>query len=51
MDVDELRRVFPALPPELLARRRDGSAVDPGVRITLFQAPPSAPAEVIPWME
>jgi hypothetical protein len=51
MDVDELRGVFPALPPELLARRRDGSAVDPGVRITLVQPPPSAPAEVIPWID
>jgi hypothetical protein len=51
MDVDELRRVFPALPPELLARRRDGSAVDAGVRITHSQSPPSQPAEVIPWIE
>ncbi len=51
MDVDELRGVFPALPPELLARRRDGSAVDAGVRITHVQSPPSAPAEVIPWIE
>jgi hypothetical protein len=51
MDVDELRGVVPALPPELLARRRDGSAVDPGVRITFMQPPPSEPAEVIPWID
>ena len=51
MDVDQLGGVFPALPPELLARRLAGSAVDPATRITFVQAPPSQPAEVIPWIE
>jgi hypothetical protein len=51
MDVDELRGVFPVLPPELLARRRDGSTFDPAMRITITQGPPSQPAEVIPWIE
>jgi hypothetical protein len=51
MDMDELRGVFPALPPELLARRRDGSIVDPTVRVTLMHGPPSEPAEEIPWID
>ena len=51
MDVDELRGVFPALPPELVARPRDGATLDPAVRRTLAHGPPSQPAEVIPWME
>jgi hypothetical protein len=51
MDVDELQDVFPALPPELLARRRDGSSIDPAIRITYVQPPPSEPAEAIPWID
>jgi hypothetical protein len=51
MDVDELRGVFPELPPELLARRRDGSSVDPAIRITYVQPPPSEAAEAIPCIE
>ena len=51
MDVDQLQGVFPALPPELVARPRDGSVVDPAIRITFVHGPPSQPAEVIPWME
>jgi hypothetical protein len=50
MDVDQLQGVFPTLPPELLARRRDGSPIGPATRITFVQAPPSEPAEAIPWI-
>ena len=51
MDVEELRGIFPRLPPELLAVRRRGSTVDPAARTTLFDGPPSEPAEVIPWLD
>jgi len=51
MDVDELRGVFPSIPPELLARGRDGATLDPAVRLTHTHGPPSQPAEVIPWIE
>jgi len=51
MDVDELHGVFPTLPPDLLARRRDGSPFDPAIRITYVQPPPSEPAEAIPWID
>jgi hypothetical protein len=51
MDIDELRAVASALPGELLARRRDGMPVDRSVRIGLTQAPPSEPAELIPWID
>lgn len=51
MDVDQLQGVFPALPAELVARPREGSVIDPAVRITFVHGPPSQPAEVIPWME
>jgi hypothetical protein len=51
MDVDELQGVFPTLPAELLARRRDGSPMNPAIRITYVQPPPSEPAEAIPWID
>jgi hypothetical protein len=51
MDVDELRGLFPALPPELVARPRGGAILDPAVRLTPSYGPPSQPAEVIPWMD
>lgn len=51
MDMDQLRGVFPALPVELLARRRPGSTVDPTARITMLQGPPSEAAETIPWLD
>jgi hypothetical protein len=48
MDVDELVGVAPRLPGELLASRDDGSRVDPRVRITVLNGPPSGLAAVIP---
>ncbi len=51
MDVDQLRRVFPDLPAELLAVRRPGSTVDPAARTTMILPPPSEPAETIPWLD
>jgi hypothetical protein len=51
MDMDELQRVASPLPAELMTRRRDGTPVDPTVRIGLSSGPPSEPAAVIPWID
>ena len=51
MDVEELADVFPRLPAELLAVTASGRPVDLARRTTLFQSPPSGPAEVIPWLD